>query len=217
MTETLTRPAAAARRGRLTELATGTGYALTGFPIATAAFVLLVTGVSLAAGTVVIVIGFGVAALTLGIARAFAALERIRLEAVLGRRLPRPAYRPLRPGPLGAVLSAGSDPRRWLDLVHGIVAFPVAVASFAVVVSWWATALGGLTSVFWQWSVPHGPDRQGLADVTGFGDGLVAEVVLVTALGLVAALTLPLVVRFCVALQAGVAHALLVGHQDDAG
>jgi hypothetical protein len=86
----------------------GSAYVLTGFPLALIAFVLLVTGASLALGTLVIVVGFAVAALTLSIARGFAALERTRAQAVLGRPISTPAYRPLRPGALGAALSAGA-------------------------------------------------------------------------------------------------------------
>jgi hypothetical protein len=85
-------------------------------------FSLLLTGAALALGPLVIVAGVAVAALTLATARGFAVVARARVDAGTGRRMPRPAYRPGRPGVLGAVLSAGADPRRWLDLVHGLVA-----------------------------------------------------------------------------------------------
>lgn len=231
MNDTLTSPVPAAReaspqasrqasprttgRGFLRTLLARSAYLLTGFPIATVAFVLLVTGAALAVGTFVIVIGFAVAAITLMIAGGFAALERARVAAVLGRPITRPAYRPTRPGPVGAALSAGGDPRRWLDLIHGVVAFPVATATFAVVVAWWAAALGGVTYGLWEWALPRGTDGdQTLAELLGY-DGRAADILLNTGIGVVALLTLPLVVRACTAVQAGLAQALLAGHRDD--
>jgi hypothetical protein len=220
MTATLIEPAARPRpvvhrRGLLAGLLPRSAYLLTGFPLATVAFVLLVTGVALAAGTLVITVGVAVAALTLAIATGFARLERARVDAVLGRRLPRPAYRPLRPGLAGHVLSAGADPRRWLDLVHGIVAFPVATATFALTVGWWAGALGGVTYGLWEWALPRGdPDDTTLAELIGLGDTRTADILLTTGLGVVAWLTLPLVVAGCAAVQTGLARALLVGWED---
>jgi hypothetical protein len=203
------------RRGFLPDLFARSAYLLTGFPLALVAFVLLVTGVSVAAGTLVIVVGFAVAALTLGIARGFARIERARVDAVVGERMPRPAYQPLRPGVLGAVLSAGADPRRWLDLLHGIVAFPIATATFGLVVGWWAGALGGVTYGLWEWALPRDdPDNTSLAELIGLGDSRTADILLVSGLGVAALATLPLVVAGCAAVQTGIARALLGGWED---
>lgn len=205
------------RRGFLPDLLARSAYLLTGFPLALVAFVLLVTGAAVAAGTLVIVLGVAVAALTLGIARGFARIERARVDAVTGERMPRPAYQPLRPGVLGAVLSAGADPRRWLDLLHGIVAFPIATTTFSLVLSWWAGALGGVTYALWEWSLPRDaadPDNTNLAELVGLGDSRTADVLLVTGLGVVALVTLPLVVAACSAVQTGIARALLGGWED---
>jgi len=208
MTTTMLPPADERAGRRLRVSASGT-YVLTGLPPAVVAFVLAVTGVALSAGTLVILVGVGVLALTLLAAQGFAALERARLDALLGEQVPRPAYAPLRPGPVGAALSAGADPRRWLDLLHAVVAFPVAVATFSVVVGWFAAAVGGLGYVFWQWSLPDGPDDHGLAWLMGLGDSTTAEVLLVTGLGALAAVTLPWVVRGCAAVQSGLARTVL--------
>ncbi len=212
-TQTFAPPAGAARR-RL-RVADSAGYVLTGFPLAVAAFVLLVTGFAVGIGTLVITVGFVVLAGTLAVARAFARIERTRLDALLGRRTPRPAYRDPRGGWLGRALSAGADPRRWLDLLHGIVAFPVAVATFVVVVAWFAGAVSGLGCVLWEWSVPRGPDNHSLAYYIGLGDGRTPDILLTTGLGALLAITLPWVVRGCAALQAGLAWSLLADHGDD--
>jgi Putative sensor len=191
------------------------GYVLTGFPLAVVAFVLLLTGFAVGIGTLAITIGIAVLAGTLGAARVLARVERSRLDALFGFRTPRPAYRTPRGGKLGRAVSAGADPRRWLDLLHGIVAFPVAVASFAIVVTWFAGAVGGLGYVLWEWSVPRGPDNHSLAYFVGLGDGRTADILLTTALGALMAVTLPWVVRGCAAVQAGLAWSLLADHGVD--
>lgn len=113
---------------------------------------------------------------------------------------------------MGGVLSAGADPRRWLDLVHGIVAFPVALATFVITTVWWAVALGGTGYVLWEWALPrNGADTENLAEQIGLGDGRLPDILLTTGIGLFALVTLPLVVRACVAEQTGLARALLGG------
>lgn len=216
MSQTLTSPPAAAvatrRRPLVTDLLAGSAYVLTGLPLAVIAFALLLTGVAAGLGTLVVVVGFAVLALTLAIAQGFAALERSRVDLVLGRRLPRPTYRPLRDGAVGGVQSAGADPRRWLDLVHGIVAFPIALATFVITTVWWAVALSGTGYVLWEWALPRDdPDNTSLAELIGLGDGRMPDILLTTGIGLFALVTLPLVVRGCVAVQTGLARALLGG------
>lgn len=211
-TQTLPRP----DLGRTLRLPGSAGYVLTGFPLAVAAFAVLVPGLALGLGTLPIVLGAGVLALTLQVARGFAAVERARLDFLSGTRVPRPAYRSGGPGPVRAVLTAGADPRRWLDLAHGIVGFPVAVATFCITVGWTAGAAGGLSYVLWEWSLPRdGADNETLAELIGLGDGRLPDVLLTTALGAVLAVTLPFVVRGCAAVQAGLAWAMLTG--DEAG
>lgn len=206
--------AATTTRQRL-RVADSAGYVLTGFPIALPAFVLMVTGLAVGLGTLVITVGVGVLAVTLGIAKAFAGLERTRLDALLGHRVPRPAYREPRGGVIGRALSAGADPRRWLDLAHGLIGFPIAVTSFAVVVAWFAGAVSGLSFVLWEWSVPRGDGDHSLAYFIGLGDGRLPDILLTTGLGAVLAITLPWVVRGCAAIQAGVAWSLLCGYPED--
>jgi hypothetical protein len=68
------------------------GYTLTNFPIAIAAFVVVITGLALGAGLLVIAVGLAVLAATLVAARGFAAVERAWLPAVRDRPVPSPAY-----------------------------------------------------------------------------------------------------------------------------
>jgi Putative sensor len=212
-TQTLSDPPAAApaTRKRI-GVGTGAAYVVTGFPLAVAAFVLLLTGFAVGVGTLAITLGLFVLAGTLGAARAFARVERTRLDALYGCRTARPAYKQPRGGTLGRALSAGADPRRWLDLLYGIVAFPVAVATFSIVVAWFAGAIGGLGYVLWEWSVPRGADDHGLSYYLGLGNGRTADILVTTGLGLIMAVTLPWVVRGCAAVQSALAWSLLSDH-----
>ena len=81
-------------RGWFRQLGVDTGYALAGFPIAIAAFVVVVTGLALGAGLLIVWVGIAVLAGTLLAARGFATVERAWLPAVLDRPLPTPAYLP---------------------------------------------------------------------------------------------------------------------------
>lgn len=204
-----------ARSTTKVRVADSAGYVLTGFPIALPAFVLMVTGLAVGLGTLVITVGVGILAVTLGIAKAFAGLERTRLDRLRGHRVPRPPYREPRGGLIGRAVSAGADPRRWLDLAHGLIGFPVAVCTFAIVVAWFAGAVSGLSFVLWEWSVPRGDGDHSLAYFIGLGDGRTADILLTTGLGAILAVTLPWVVRGCAAVQAGIAWSLLCGYPED--
>ena len=84
-------------------------------------------------------------------------------------------------------------------------------------VAWWASALGGLSYIAWEWALPRGESNQSLAELIGLGDTRTADILLTTGIGLVALVTLPLVVRASVAVQVGLAQALLAGQSEPAG
>ncbi|MGY1770852.1 sensor histidine kinase [Blastococcus sp. SYSU D00813] len=212
-TETLRLPAVPAaperRRGLVRQLGIDTGYSLASFPVAIAAFVVVVTGLSVGAGLLVIWVGVAVLALTLVAARGFAAAERAWLPAVLRREVPRPAYRRAEGPALRRLLTPLRDAQCWLDALHAVVRFPFAILSFSVAVTFWAGALGGLTWAAWGWSLPDGPDDEDLPELLGLGDGYALRVVFYAAIGLLFALLLPYVVRGVAVLQAQVGRALL--------
>ena len=60
-------------------------------------------------------------------------------------------------------------------------------------------------------AAPRQPRRHTLAELIGLGDGRGPDILLTTGIGLFALVTLPLVVRGCVAVQTGIARALLGG------
>ncbi|SDY84440.1 Signal transduction histidine kinase [Geodermatophilus africanus] len=200
-------------RGPLRQLGVDTGYSLLALPLAVAAFVVVVTGLSAGAGLLVVWIGVAVLAGTLLAARGLAGVERAWLPAVLGRELPRPAYLPAGEGGAVRRLTAPlRDPQCWLDALHGLLRFPFAVLAFVVTVTWWAGALGGLTYGLWDWALPDAstdPDNSDLLELLGLESSSWSRIFSYTLVGAVFAVLLPFVVRGAALLQAQLGRALL--------
>jgi signal transduction histidine kinase len=211
MTDTAVLPAAtpSLRRGPLAQLGADSAYNLLRFPIGIAAFVAVVTGLSLGAGLIVIWVGLAVLAIALVVARGFALVERAMIPAVLGHDVPQPVYLEPEGGRVRRLLTPLRDPQTWLDSLHGIVAFPFAILGFVVTVTFWAGALGGLTYFAWDWSLPRGPDNTDLTELLGFQDTTGTRIALYTVVGVVFALILPFAVRGTALLQAQLSRALL--------
>jgi signal transduction histidine kinase len=195
------------------QLGVDTAYVLIGFPLSIVAFVVVITGLALGIGTLVVWIGLPLLVLTLLVARGLAAVERMRIPAVLRQELPSPVYRQAPPdaGLVRRLVEPLRDPQRWLDVVHALLHMVVSIPAFVVVVTWWSVALAGLTSVTWDWSIPYGPpaDNESLPELLGMGDSGTARVLVYTGVGLLFALLLPAVVRACALLQAQFGRALL--------
>jgi signal transduction histidine kinase len=210
---TLAAPAQPKRIGFLRQLGIDTGYIMFAFPIATTAFVLIVTGFSAGVGMLATVVGLPVLVATLFVARFFADVERLRIPAVLRRPRTRPTYRTPEPGDgfWKRMVIPLSQTQFWLDMAHAILYFPIAVTTFCVVVTWWSVAIGGTLNIAWDWSIPRGEDDTSLAELIGLGDGDLARVGLQTAIGLLCLVTLPAVVRGCALLQATFSRSLLTG------
>jgi len=194
-------------------LGADTAYLLLGLPLAIISFSILIALFSFSVGTLVVVV-LGVPALagTLLAARAFADLERVRLPAVQDAPVIRPRYRRADPnaGWFGRVVTPIRDGQAWLDLLHGILGFIPALIGFVVAVTWWATALGGLTWPIWGRFVPDGDgDDVFVREVMG-QDTDQNRTILYVAIGVFAVLTLPAVLRAFAALRAGFARSLLL-------
>jgi signal transduction histidine kinase len=205
-------PPAARPRGRFRQLGIDTGYSLLSFPIAIVAFSLMVTGLSAGAGLLVVWVGVPVLAATLVAARGLATVERVRLPAVLGRPLPRPVYRPAEGSWLRRLLTPIRDPQTWLDALHAVIRFPLAIASFVVTVTFWSLTLAGLTYGAYDWTLPDpssNPHNTDLLELMGLQSTPGARIALYTGFGLVAAILLPFVVRGLAVLQAQLGRVLL--------
>jgi signal transduction histidine kinase len=199
-------------RGWFRQLGVDTGYALVSFPIAIAAFVVIVTGLALGAGLLIVWVGVAVLAGTLLAARGFATVERAWLPAVLDRPLPSPAYLAADGRPVRKLMTPLRDPQTWLDALHAIVRFPFAILSFVVTVTFWSVALGGLTYGLWDWALPDAstdPDNTDLLELLGFESTAGRRILLYAVLGLVVAVLLPFAIRGVALLQASLGRVLL--------
>ncbi|MCV7298407.1 sensor domain-containing protein [Mycobacterium barrassiae] len=201
------------RHRLLRQLAVDTGYLLAGFPLATAGFVVIVTGLSTGIGLLLVVVGLPVLTGTVLAARLFADIERLRILAVLHRPRIRPAYPTAQAGEgvWKRMMSPLVQTQGWLDVAHALLCFPIAVITFSVVVTWWTAAVGGTLTVLWDWSIPRGPDNVSLAELVGLGDSTFARITFQTVLGLLFLVTLPWMVRICAVSQAGFGRMLLTG------
>jgi signal transduction histidine kinase len=213
--------APALRRGRLAQLGIDTAYVLAGLPLAVVAFTLAVTGLSLGIGLIALfLVGIPVLVGTLFVSRGFAEAERARLAPVLRRSRVGVRYRRANPEAttLRRMLAPMGEVQYWLDTAHAVVRFPISVTTFCIVVTWWATALAGLTYGLWDWALPEGDpvgpfviNNRGLAEVLGFENTATNRIAVYFVVGLLFAVTLPLVVRICALTEAWVAHAMLNG------
>jgi hypothetical protein len=201
------------RPGLLGRLARDTAYVVSGFVLGVLGFVVVLTGLALGLGLVVVWVGLPVLIGTVLAARGLAVLERHRLATLQGRASspwsPAYAVAPAGSNRLRRLFTPLRDPQSWLDALWALVSFVTGTLAFVLTAAWWTAALSGLTYWFWQQWVPDGPDDRGLAELLGWGEGRGAESLLQLAIGVVALLTLPWVVRGSAALHAGTADALL--------
>ena len=219
MTESLRYPGvdvpAPRNRSLLDRLFLDTAYSLTALPIGILTFAAMVTGLSVGVSLVVIWVGIPILVGTLIAGRAFAHLERIRLRTLQDRAAPTPEYVVAGDdaGPVRRLLTPLRDPQSWIDAVWGLVGFVTGLIAFVVTVTWWAVAAGGVTYWFWERWLPDTDDNETLAELIGLGDGRGADIWLNLAIGVLAVLLLPLVVRAVSMLHAGIAEAMLSGQR----
>ncbi|MFV0286803.1 MAG: sensor histidine kinase [Demequina sp.] len=185
------------------------GYLLPLLPIATAAFTVVLTLLLTSLSLVIVWVGVPLAVVTLWTARGFAATERARLGA-LGR------------GPLVAVYAQPAvnasrmrrsfaplrDGRMWLDVLHAIVVFPVAVVSWCVTIVWASAALGGTTSFIWERYLPE-QEPTGV-DILDWLNSVSGQV----TIGVVALVTLPFVVRGLALIHLAIGRGLLATSEE---
>ncbi|MBG0831726.1 sensor domain-containing protein [Planomonospora sp. ID67723] len=197
----------------LRRIGADTRYLFVGFPLAVVVFALVVTGFAAGAGTVAVWVGAPILAATLTLARSVADLQRTILAGVLGHPVARPRYRraPESAGWFRRMVNPLTSGQSWLDLLHAIVNFPIAVVTFCFTVTWWAGTIVGLTFPLYGWLTASMPDNYGPAYLLGFGDSTVIDVLITTGVGLLFAITLPVVIRGGALIQAGLSRAMLTG------
>lgn len=193
-------------------LATDTRYTLLGLPMAVAHFVIAVAGVAAGLGSAVAFVGLLILAGAAAMARNLADFERVSLREVLGRPVARPHYRPAPHGAgwLRRVMNPLANGQAWLDLLYGIVAFPISLATAVVTAVWWTGTIAGLTFPLYGWILARVPEIDGgLPALLGLGDGDLMYIGFNTMIGVLFALTLVPVVRGAALIKANLAQAML--------
>lgn len=195
------------------QLGIDTMYVFAGLPLALAAFIVAVVAIAAGVGNLLLVVGFPILAGAFLVLRALADIERNRIAAVLQLPRTRPIYRTAGPdaGVWRRWFTMLADTQSWLDLLYGIVVFPVSVITSCAAVTWWSGAIGGLLYWTYDWALPHSPENHELAELVGLADTAGNRILLNTAIGLVFALSLPFVLRGCTLAQASLGRALLTG------
>lgn len=187
------------------------GYSISAFPIALAAFLVVLIDLTLGVALAIFIGGVLLIAVGVMVARGFARFERIRLRGMLGRSAPTPSYVCAPPGSgfWRRQLTPLKDPQSWLECVWALVGLVTGTVAFAVTIAWWVGAAGGLTYWLWQRWIPTDGDDQGLAELLGLGEGRAAESWLNLALGAALLVTLPWAVRLVTTMHASLAWVLL--------
>lgn len=197
--------------GWFTGLGRRTGYVFAQWPLALAAFIVVVTLLAVGAGLSITVIGLPVLALAALGARVAAHAERSLQRRLLGRSAPTPAYRRADGGWLRRTLTTLGDPQSWLDIVWALVGFVLSTVTWAVGVAWWSVTVGALSWPLWSWSLPDDSDSAQVPELIGLGRHYVVDLTFYLLVGLLAAVTLPWVMRVLSLVTAAPAEVLLCG------
>jgi len=172
--------------------------------IGIAVFTYLVTMVSVGFGTLIIMAGFFVLLFTIVSVRWIANVERARARLLLDLADLRPA-----PSMVGRHLFHDADGARrergewwrsilanlqsatfWKELLYGMLLMPWGIATFSVVVSVWATALAAVTLPVWSADVVS----ENVGGLSWYS-GAWWQMAIGTALGVVALVVAPWIVR----------------------
>ncbi|AMM20340.1 hypothetical protein AX769_09470 [Frondihabitans sp. PAMC 28766] len=182
------------------------GFTLASLPIVITSCVVLWTGLSLGVGLAIVWVGLPLLAVSLIIGRWFGSLEMTRLEAAGRPAIPRPDWnaRATRPGLFGRFLHVAADGRYWLQALHGaVVNLVVGTVTWSIAITWISLVFGGLT--YWFWGSFASTDL----DPLKVGSTTVPWWSLYAAVGLIALLTLPIVLHALVLLHDVIARAML--------
>lgn len=189
-------------------------YSLSTFPLALIGVALIIPFLGLGVATLVIGVGMPILALALRIARGFAEIERRALPGVLGHSVARPMYN--QPAKGSGFFRRSITPlgggQYWLDLLYGIVIFPVSAIVFVITVVWWVVTLVVLTWPLYGWIIHEAVGRENVVEVSellGLGDSYLVASAVYVAIGALLALMLPFVVRGAALARANLGRVLL--------
>jgi signal transduction histidine kinase len=204
------------------------GFLVLTLPIATVGYIITVTLFSAAAGTVILVVPAVLLLLgTLYVSRGFGELELLRLQWAGRAAIERPIWpkSPTGTSVLRRLQSVFSDGHYWLYTLHTmIINFVLSTITWSIMVTWVATAFGGVTYWFWQVFLPN-PDTPWFFSksvnarlnlpTTGL-DWVALDAIYYLVFGIIFMVTLPFVLRGMTALHEYAARATLGSFKSDA-
>ena len=167
-------------------------YLLLDLPVGVAGFTLVVTGLSLALGLAVTLVGIPLLAGTLLLARLAGRAERARARALLEFELAAPAPLRREKTVLARLFAPIRDSCAWRAAAYFTLMLPVGILTFTLAVAWWGAALTLLTLPAWAWALPHGGPE--IAN-TGYYFNDAWQLALSTAVGLLLTLAATRVVH----------------------
>jgi signal transduction histidine kinase len=116
------------------------------FALGVAAFVCLVTAITVGIGTLVIWVGIPILVATMLAWRWAAQFERLRIRLLLGVEIETPYRAPAERGLLRRLRTQVADPASWRDLLYLFLLFPVGIAELVVFTGGLGFALGLLAT-----------------------------------------------------------------------
>jgi len=130
-------------------------YMLLSLPLGILYFTWAVTGVSLSAGLIILIIGIPFIVAFVGSVYALSLVEGRLVETLLGQRMPRrPNVASRESGLWARVKEILADPRTWLTLLYMVLMLPIGIVYFTLVVMLLsislAFTLGGVAQLLYQ-------------------------------------------------------------------
>jgi signal transduction histidine kinase len=195
-------------------------YALVGFPLGIAGFILTVFttvfGIGISLSVTGLLIGPPLLAASALGARGLGGVHRGLARGLLGLKVATPAPFQPRPGVIGWIRSGLTDAVGWRARGYLVLKFPVAVASFvAAVVPWGMGLYAVFAPVPWAFGADfntindHGVIRHSIAQYGGFYFDTAPKMLLLVAQGVVILLVAPWVLRVVLMLDRALIHGLL--------
>ena len=129
-------------------------YLLIGLPIGIVGFTFIVTGISVAMGLIILVVGIPLLVGVVHVARLWCGVDRRVAELVLHHQIPANYREPSGQSRVSRWFSVLGDMQTWLDVLWMFISFPVGVVGFSIAVSAWTTVGALLTFPIFGWSIP---------------------------------------------------------------
>ena len=116
-------------------------YLIVGLPLGIVTFTVAVTGLSLAAGLAITLLGIPILTLVFATVRPLLAFERAMANSMLGADIPASGLAPGGEGIWGRLKAYWQDGATWRGIAYLLVRFPVGIFTFVVVLTSFVTAV----------------------------------------------------------------------------